>query len=177
MLFGWKIEEVLLIYVDKTFLKIEGSLESLKTSKIALRALFYNVQKKSWENPFVRDERLSMDLLATQREFLERQWILLKKNSVQDGPYSSKEVFELCLGAKLSLKNAIWKEGMTEWKSIGSTQTFKALEKFSDSVETDIAEILSHVMEYDPGMRRVEAENKNSSPGEPNEVFIILDDK
>jgi len=121
--------------------------------------------------------------MVTFHEFNERKWILLKKNTskassekyVQDGPYSSREIFELLTQSKVRLKDPIWTEGMTEWQLIKNTKCFKALENFSEPVETDIAEILSHVMEYDPEMRRVE--NKNSSPGGSDEVFIILDDK
>ena len=172
-----------LVYVDKTFLKIEGTMESIKGSKVALRALFYDEQKKSWANLVVADERLKLDQMIALHEFNERKWILLKKNTsqltsekyVQDGPYSTKEIFELLTESKVRLKDPIWTDGMTEWKLIKNTKCFKALENFSEPAETDVAEILSHVMEYNPEMRRVE--DKNSSPGAPDEVFIILDDK
>lgn len=172
-----------LVYIDKTFLKIEGTLESLKTSKIALRALFYDEQKKSWGNPFVMNDRSKLDHVMNLNEFNERKWILLKKNTSnvtsekyqQDGPYSSREIFELLSQSKVRLKDPIWTEGMTEWQLIKNVQSFRVLENFSKPFETDVAEILSHVMEYDPQMRRVE--DKNSSPGTPDEVFIILDDK
>lgn len=172
-----------LVYIEGTFLKIEIQQESIQPSKLALRALFYDEQTKTWGNSFAQDEMSKMDYLLNQQEFNERKWVLLKKNTSkitnekyeQKGPYSSREIFDFISQSTVRLMDPIWKDGMTTWERIRDTRNFKVLQNFSEPIETDVADILSHVMEYDPEMHRVE--DKKPSPGAPGEVFIILDDK
>ncbi len=172
-----------LVYVSETFLKLDNNKESVKASKIALKALFYDEQAKSWTNPFEMDQRTKLDYLLNLNEFNERKWILLKKNTTQianekyeqDGPYSSREIFDMITQSAVRLRDPIWKEGMIKWQSIKEVQAFKVLENLSTPHETDVADILSSVVMYDPEMRRVE--EKNSSPLDSDEVFMILDDK
>ncbi|MES2769344.1 MAG: GYF domain-containing protein [Bdellovibrionota bacterium] len=176
-----------LVYIAETFLKLDNNKESVKTSKIAMKALFYDEQTKSWANPFEMDQRTKLDYLLNLNEFNERKWILLKKNTSQrdnqrenekyeqKGPYSSREIFDMITQSAVRLRDPIWKEGMTKWESIKEVQTFRVLENLSTPHETDVADILSSVMMYDSEMRRVE--EKNSSPLDSDEVFMILDDK
>lgn len=169
-----------LVYVNGTFIKYVEGKNAAAPSSGALRALFYDKEKKEWMSPHQLDERSKLDYAKNQMEFHERKWILLKKNAetqefYHDGPYSSFEIYEMLTQSAVRLTDPIWKEGMTKWMPIKNTQTFKALATLSEPMETDIADLLGSVVEYDPEMHRVE--EKKLSPGSPDEVFLILDDK
>jgi hypothetical protein len=173
-----------LVYINETFLKyIPHKDKSGVTSGPSigeLRALFFDDEKKTWGNSHVMDERRKLDFIKNQNEFNERKWLLAKKNAetdayIHEGPYSSHEIFDMLTQSQIQLSDPIWKEGQSKWLAIKQTPTFKELATLSEPVETDIADILSSIVEYDPGMHRVEEEK--TSPGTPNEVFIIFDDK
>lgn len=170
-----------LVYINETFLKYEENKNTKGPSIGALRALFFDEDKKVWSNPFQMDERRKLDLIKNQNEFNERKWLLAKKRAdgekvyVQEGPYSSHEIFDMLTKSMVRLADPIWKEGQSKWLAIKQTSTFKELATLSQPIETDIADILSSIVEYVPEMQRVE--EKKSSPCGPDEVFIILDDK
>lgn len=181
-----------LVYINEIFLKYEENKNTQYAkegpSLGALRALFFNEEKKEWGNPFQMDERQKLDFIKNQNEFNERKWLLAKKESesedgnenikphyVHEGPYSSHEIFDMLAKSMVGFTDPIWKEGQSKWLAIKQTSTFKELFTLSQPVETDIADILSSIVEYVPEMQRVE--EKKSSPGEPDEVFIILDEK
>lgn len=168
-----------LIYINGTFLRYTEKKSSESPSIGELRALFFDNEKKIWANPHKMDERRKLDLIKNQNEFNEKKWLLTKKESsvggyIPKGPYSSHEIFNMLNQSMVRFSDPIWKEGQSKWLAIKQTPAFKEL-LLSEPVETDIADILSSVVEYDPKMRRVE--EKKTSPGAPDEVFIILDDK
>lgn len=171
-----------LVYVDGKFLKYDQK-KSLDLSDIVKRALFYDASAKAWGNILSQDPKSKLDQLKNWTEFNERKWILLKKNTSkftnekyeQQGPYCSREIYEMICQSQVRLRDPIWKNGMTQWQLIQENATFKALKTFNDPIEDDIADILGSIVEYDPEMRRVE--EKFPSPEDSGEVFIILDDK
>lgn len=171
-----------LIYINETFMRFLGNeSQSEKAQRVLSRAIFYDDVTKLWGNPYALDARSTLDFLKTQGEFNERKWILLKKNTnpdlnekyMQEGPYSSKEIFEMLQNSQVRLSDPIWKEGLSKWTLIRNTQTFKELETLSKSLEPDVAELLANVVEYNPEMHRVENKDVPDTP----DVFVILDDK
>ncbi len=168
------------IFLDNKFLKLSESLKSLESSTHAKRALFFNAQTLKWERPFYHqssqdDELTSLGFARTQMQFNEKKWVLLKtgddKTHDYDGPYSNFEIFQMLYDKKLSLVDPIWSEGQTKWLPIKQTQCFKGL---LSPLEPDVADILSHVVEYVHETRRVE---DKPSPDDSDKVFLVLDDK
>jgi hypothetical protein len=170
-----------LMYINKIFVRHlgqSGSSLSEKASKLLSTALFLNEQTKIWENPYPQTPRERLDFIKNQNEFSEKKWILLKKiqaEFVQEGPFSTLEIYDLISSSRVRLEDPIWKEGFSKWLPIKQTETFKELNTISQPAEVDITNILNSVEEYRPRMRRVEEESP--SPGSPGEVFMILDDK
>lgn len=170
-----------LIFVNQTFLKFSlqkgAVMPSEKAMAVLIKSLFYDAQKNEWANPHLQSPRTKLDLLKTQNDFHEKKWILLKKESekyIQEGPYSSFEIFEMLRRSELRLEDPIWKEGFSRWMPIKTAPTFKELETLSKPLEADVADILSSVVEYNPEMHRVE--KKDPLPENSSEFFLILDD-
>jgi hypothetical protein len=167
-----------LIYYAGKFKKFTDKKYSDLVSRINLKSILsYNFEKKEWGNPSL--DSLSVlerhDFLQNKNEFLEKKWILLRKANqefAQEGPYSSSEIVDMLSEAKLHGGDFIWKTGFSKWIPVGKTETFKGL-----MVEEDLSaeDLLENVMLLQPEMRRVE--DKRSTPLDPNEVFIILDEK
>lgn len=163
--------------MDQEFAKLSPS-----TQEVLGSSMLYSEDTKMWGNPYTKSDSVKLKFLKNKSEFLERKWVLLKKDTssiekkyIQDGPYSSQEIFEMLRDSILSLTDGVWKTGFTKWTPLKKTLTFKELDKNLESLEPDVAEILSNVIEYDPEMHRVE--KKSSSPEDSSEVFVILDDK
>lgn len=184
-----------LAYYNQTFMRLSVLKQGLseqrredlsglseRTQEILKSSMLYDNESKAWGNPYKASERLQLEFIKNKNEFLERKWILLRKSAhpesgkyVQEGPYSAQEIFELLESSQIKFTDGIWKNGFSKWTPIKDTLTFKELTQQSETLEPDAAEILSHVMEYDPEMHRVE--EKNPSPKASSEVFLILDDK
>jgi hypothetical protein len=167
-----------LIYIKKTFIQVLTSKPTENATNLLSEALFYIAETNTWQNPFSQSPRLKLEFLKNQFEFNEKKWILLKKSNgafVQDGPYSSMEIFNFISENKVQLTDPIWTDGFSKWVPIQETANFKALANRLTPAEIETADLLSNVEEYRPQMHRVEGESP--SPEASGEVFIILDDK
>lgn len=100
---------------------------------------------QSWDPLKIENEFSKSDIY---KNFQFKQWVLLKKEQeswIQDGPYSSQDIFHKIESGEVRTDSMIWKKGLKKWGRLGETDVFKGI--FQEIQFDANFELLDSVME------------------------------
>ncbi len=111
-----------------------------------------------WSSENSENEFSNIELF---KQFQFKQWIALKKSGeawLQDGPYSSQDIFSKLESGEFQPNTMIWKKGLTKWVQLQETDEFKGI--FKNQEFEPAYELLESVLEMKP-LRVGPAEDKD----------------
>lgn len=123
-----------------------------KTQDISGISGFKFTQEEGWAPQNIGSD---LERVESYREVQAKQWVLLKKTDygwLQDGPYSSEEVFLMLKDSRISPESPIWKKGFQKWTPLKQTETFAGL--FQDKKIPPSYEVLDQVMEVPAPLKK-----------------------
>lgn len=109
------------------------------------KSLLHYSTNGSW-NPMSIDS--DIEKIEIYKHFRFKKWVVLKKSEgswLQDGPFSSEEIFLKLQSSELKPETHIWKKGFKKWVQIQNTDEFSGIYKDKDFEPS--YELLSHVQE------------------------------
>ena len=170
-----------LVFKNGFFHRISET-DVLKVKQQGQAYLQYNFSNKKWEScpsespakdPAV-DPKVRLEIQKNWAGIHDKKWIRLSKKSdqwVQEGPFSSLDIFEGLQNSTIRFSDAIWTAGFSRWISIEKVKNFECLRHWDESPPIDAADLLANVIE----MHRVENQKPTQIPDD--NLFIILDEK
>lgn len=102
-------------------------------------------QNGSWNPISIVSE---LEKIEIYKHFRFKKWVVLKKSEgawLQDGPFSSEEIFLKLESSELKPETHIWKKGFKKWMQIRDTEEFSGI--YTDKEFTPSYELLSSVQE------------------------------